>query len=123
MEVFERVQAIAEGALRGVFIFAGLEKEVFSKRLAYYFLEINALHVYRCALQGLGDTIIPMVSGIAEFVMRVSAAMLLPGLLGQEGIFYAEILAWTGACVILVGAYYRRMYLQKSRDLVHGNPV
>lgn len=46
MEVFERVQAIAEGALRGVFIFAGLEKEVFSKRLAYYFLEINALHPF-----------------------------------------------------------------------------
>ncbi|MCI8724365.1 MAG: hypothetical protein HFH16_11920, partial [Ruminococcus sp.] len=39
--------------------------------------------------------------------------MLLPGLLGQEGIFYAEILAWMGACVILVGAYYRRMYLLK----------
>ena len=72
---------------------------------------------------GAGGYDHPMVSGIAEFVMRVSAAMLLPGLLGQEGIFYAEILAWTGACVILVGAYYRRMYLQKSRDLVHGNPV
>ena len=91
--------------------------------MSVFLVILYALHVYRCALQGLGDTIIPMVSGIAEFVMRVSAAMLLPGLLGQEGIFYAEILAWTGACVILVGAYYRRMYLQKSRDLVHGNPV
>lgn len=79
--------------------------------MSVFLLILYALHVYRCALQGLGDTIIPMVSGIAEFVMRVSAAVLLPGLLGQEGIFYAEILAWTGACVILVGAYYRRMYL------------
>lgn len=81
--------------------------------MSVFLVILYALHVYRCALQGLGDTIIPMVSGIAEFVMRVSAAMLLPGLLGQEGIFYAEILAWTGACVILVGAYYRRMYLLK----------
>lgn len=48
------------------------------------------LYVYRSALQGLGDTVLPMVSGGAEFVMRVSAALLLPKLVGENGIFYAE---------------------------------
>ena len=56
-------------------------------------------------LQGIGDTIMPMVSGFAEFIMRVGAALLLPLFMGQDGIFYAEILAWTGAVVVLVSAY------------------
>lgn len=85
--------------------------------IAYHYLTIMslflmilyALHVYRCALQGLGDTIIPMVSGIAEFLMRVTAALLLPLAIGQEGIYYAEILAWVGAAAILVTAYYIRI--------------
>ena len=36
------------------------------------------LYVYRSALQGLGDTLMPMVSGMAEFVMRISAALIFP---------------------------------------------
>lgn len=76
--------------------------------MSYFLMVLYALHVYRCALQGLGDTFTPMLSGIAEFVMRVLAALLLPRLMGQEGIYYAEILAWAGATVILVVSYYRR---------------
>lgn len=30
------------------------------------------LHIYRSALQGMGDTVIPMFSGIAELVMRIT---------------------------------------------------
>ena len=36
------------------------------------------LYVYRSVLQGLGDTLMPMVSGMAEFVMRISAALIFP---------------------------------------------
>lgn len=76
--------------------------------MSAFLIILYALHTYRSALQGMGDTIIPMVSGMVEFCMRVSAAMLLPRFMGQEGIFYAEILAWSGACVLLVAAYYKR---------------
>jgi hypothetical protein len=38
--------------------------------------------------------------------MRTSAALLLPLLAGDIGIFYAEILAWIGADIILVPSYY-----------------
>lgn len=94
---------------------AGGAEEVLA--IAYHYLAIMsifltilyALHAYRCALQGLGDTVTPMVSGIVEFAMRVLAALLLPKLVGQEGIYYAEILAWIGAAVLLAWAYYRRM--------------
>ena len=74
--------------------------------MSYFLAVLYALHSYRSALQGLGNTVIPMMSGIAEFVMRTTAALLLPRLIGQEGVFYAEILAWTAAAILLVTAYY-----------------
>ena len=64
------------------------------------------LHVTRSAVQGMGDTVLPMVSGIAEFVMRTGGVLLLPGLLGENGIFVAEVLAWLGADLILVPSYF-----------------
>lgn len=85
--------------------------------IAYRYLVIMAcflwilyfLYVYRSALQGLGDTVIPMMSGVAEFVMRVGVALLLSLAMGENGIFYAEITAWTGAAVLLAVNYYRRV--------------
>lgn len=85
--------------------------------IAYRYLFIMAcflwilyfLYVYRSALQGLGDTVIPMMSGVAEFVMRVGVALLLSLAMGENGIFYAEITAWTGAAVLLAVNYYRRV--------------
>lgn len=68
------------------------------------------LHVYRSALQGLGNTFIPMFSGITEFFIRVGVALFLPHLIGQNGIFYAEIAAWTGAAVLLFFSYYYKIH-------------
>ena len=67
---------------------------------------LYVLHVYRSTLQGMGDTVMPMVSGLAEFVMRTGAALLLPGLIGYAGVFWAEVLAWVGADLILVPSYW-----------------
>ena len=83
-------------------------------KVAYYYLFIMSiclpilylLHVLRSAIQGMGNTVLPMLSGVAEFVMRTLSALLLPVLMGQNGIFYAEILAWFGADAILVTSYF-----------------
>ena len=64
------------------------------------------LHVTRSAVQGMGNTVLPMVSGIAEFVMRTGGVLLLPALMGENGIFVAEVLAWFGADLILVPSYF-----------------
>lgn len=64
------------------------------------------LHITRSCIQGLGNTMLPMVSGIAEFVMRTGAAMLLPLVFGENGILYAEVLAWLGADMILIPSYF-----------------
>lgn len=64
---------------------------------------------YRTTLQGVGDTFIPMVSGFVELVMRILCALVLPGLMGEWGVYIAEIAAWVGAAVLLMWGYYRRM--------------
>ena len=64
------------------------------------------LHVTRSAVQGMGNTVLPMVSGIAEFIMRTGGVLFLPVLMGENGIFIAEVLAWFGADLILVPSYF-----------------
>lgn len=67
---------------------------------------LYVLHIYRSALQGMGNTMMPMLSGLAEFVMRTGSAILLPSLIGYTGVFWAEVLAWLGADFILIPSYY-----------------
>ena len=101
----------------GCFISGSPQEAERTMYVAYHYLTIMSvflpvlyiLHVIRSALQGMGDTVLPMVSGVAEFVMRTGTAILLPLLIGEEGIFYAEIMAWAGADVILVSSYFVRM--------------
>ena len=63
------------------------------------------LWLKRSIIQGLGNTFIPMVSGIMEFVMRTGSALVLPIFIGSNGILYAEVLAWIGADLVLIPAF------------------
>ncbi|MBQ9929248.1 MAG: MATE family efflux transporter [Oscillospiraceae bacterium] len=65
------------------------------------------LHVYRAALQGMGNANIPLWSGIVEFVIRVGASVIVGVTLWQDGIFWGEIGSWIGAAILLSIAYYR----------------
>lgn len=85
-------------------------------RINYIFIFIlSLLWIYRCSLQAMGDTVLPMVSGIMEFFSRIIFTMTLPGLLGFDGIALAEVSAWCAACIILIPAfYYRHNKIKKS---------
>ena len=65
------------------------------------------LYVFLSALQGMGRTVATMVSGIIEFILRVSLAFLVGWSGYQNGIFGAEGSAWFGAAVFLAGSYFR----------------
>ncbi len=64
------------------------------------------LHVYRAALQGVGNASIPLWSGIAEFVIRVGASIAVAATMWENGIFIGEVGAWVGAAILLMIAYY-----------------
>ena len=70
------------------------------------------LYVYLSALQGMGNTIGPLVSGIVEFVIRVGISMAVGYTGFQSGIFGAEVAAWTGSMVYLMVSYYRNMSIK-----------
>ena len=106
-----------------LFIDSGAETAADAVRIAVEYLRVMSaalpvlyiLHVYRSALQGMGNTVMPMVSGLAEFMMRTGSALLLPGLVDYWGVFYAEILAWAGADLILVPSYLSTFARLKMR--------
>lgn len=73
------------------------------------------LYVYRSALQGMGNTVIPMLSGILEFIMRTGMVLWLTKRIGSNGIFWAEISAWIGAAILLGISYYIIMAEKKFK--------
>ena len=98
----------------GCFI-SGTPQEVEqTMQVAYLYLALMSvflpvlyiLHVTRSAIQGMGNTLLPMISGIVEFIMRTATVLLLPLFVGEIGIFIAEIAAWLGADVVLVISYF-----------------
>ncbi len=72
------------------------------------------LYVARSTLQGLGDTVMPMVSGLGEFVMRVFMAVVVSRFIGYDAVFYGEVAAWLGADAVLVTAVLKRLYGRKQ---------
>ena len=99
---------------------AGVSDQVM--HFGYDFLRIMAaglpmlylLFIYRTTLQGLGDTVVPMVSGFVELALRIGSALLLPAIIGYWGVYLAEIAAWIGAGVFLIIGCYRRIKMTGS---------
>ena len=72
---------------------------------------LNLLFIYRNAVQGMGRPFIPMLSGIAEMVLRIPAIIILLPLIGFKATGFAEGIAWTGALGLNFAAYM--IYRQK----------
>ena len=87
--------------------------------LAYMLCILYFLHIYRSALQGMGDTVRPMISGVMELAMRILVVMTLPKVLGELGIFLAEPAAWLGADALLIPSYY--LLLRRQKQLLELN--
>lgn len=63
------------------------------------------LYIFRSSTQGLGNTFLPMVSAFAELIMRVASALILARIIGETGLFIAEVAAWGGAVAVLIFSY------------------
>lgn len=67
------------------------------------------MNLYRYSLQGLGNTIDPMYSGIYELAARVAVAYLLPLAIGSAGIFFMDGTAWLAAGVYQFICFFRTL--------------
>lgn len=70
---------------------------------------LYGLYFFMSVLQGLGDTVRPMVSGIVELGMRLLVAGLVAYTGYASGIFLAEVGAWIGSTVYLSYHCYKRV--------------
>lgn len=98
----------------GLFISGTPAEAEQTMKIAYFYLAVMSfslpvlyvIHVTRSAIQGMGNTVLPMMSGVAEFVMRTLSVIILPMLFGEVGIFFAETAAWVGADAVLIPSYF-----------------
>ena len=74
--------------------------------LALFFPFLYILYVTRSCIQGMGNSLLPMISSIVQLVMRTGCALLLPALIGESGVFYGEVCAWLGADLLLAFSYF-----------------
>lgn len=73
--------------------------------LFYFFL--GQIFIFRNALQGMGQSVIPLIASIVELVMRSFAAVYLAAQMGYVGIYYASPIAWVGAALVVsIGYWY-----------------
>lgn len=63
-------------------------------------IAVDCLFVVRSGVQGMGDPVLPMWSGVLEMVLRIAAISLLIGAIGFKAAAIAEVCAWTGALAV-----------------------
>ena len=74
-------------------------------------IAVDFLFVVRNGVQGMGDPVLPMWSGVLEMVLRIVAISLLIGTIGFKAAAIAEICAWTGALLLNIYALQRKLKL------------
>lgn len=74
--------------------------------MSIFLAVLYLLHLLRSALQGLGNAVLPMLSGVTAFIMRTSMVFILPAFIGERGVFLAEVSAWFGAIAVLIPSYF-----------------
>lgn len=76
---------------------------------AYFFIPLGLIFIYRNALQGMGESFIPMMAGVYELVARAIVAFTLPKFIGFTGICLADPCAWLAAAIPLGFVYYKKI--------------
>ncbi|HIT90013.1 MAG TPA: hypothetical protein IAC41_06310 [Candidatus Merdenecus merdavium] len=88
---------------------------------SWFYPFLCLIFVFRNAIQGMGDGVVPMISGTLELVARAAIIFLLSAPYGFTGICFADPLAWIFALIPLVPVFMIRMRKmlkrQKEREL------
>jgi len=89
----------------------------FIRIMAVFLLTLYFLYIYRSALQGIGKTVPTMISGIVEFVIRVTLAIVISRTGHEANILFCEPSAWIGAMLFLGASwyYYQGKLLKNAR--------
>lgn len=109
--------------LVGLFLASDMENAAAALDVAHRYVRVLALclpaaylmNLYRYCLQGIGNTVAPMLSGACEMGARVCAAAFLPPLFEQTGLFLMDGSAWAAAGIFQGIAFYVSLRRRQSR--------
>lgn len=76
--------------------------------LALFFPLLYCLYIIRSCIQGMGNSLLPMISSFIQVFMRVMCALVLTRAIGNTGVFWGEVLAWLGADIFLFLVFYHK---------------
>ena len=100
--------------LIGVFLDGSMEGALEAIEIAWRYLRFMAIcmnilyliYPYRKVLQGMGNAVWSMISGMIECVIRVGMGWLVAAGLSAEILYYIEPSAWLGALLFVAIPYY-----------------
>lgn len=67
------------------------------------------MYIFQAAMQGLGNTVVPMVSGLIQLCFRVVIALISAYFVYEKGVFLAEVAAWYATLAYLLVIVLRTM--------------
>ena len=70
-----------------------------------FYIFLGQIFIFRNTLQGMGQSIIPLIAGFTELFMRSFAAIWLAKHIGYLGICWASPIAWFGAGTVVTIGY------------------
>ncbi|MCM1154308.1 MAG: MATE family efflux transporter [Roseburia sp.] len=81
--------------------------------LAVFFPLLYIVYIIRSCIQGMGNSIMPMLSSLMQVLMRILCALVLTKIIGSTGVFWGEVMAWLFADIFFLYAFlrqYRRFF-------------
>lgn len=83
--------------------------QLYLTTIAIFYPALCVLYILRNSLQGMGESFIPMMGGVAEFIARLVVCMIFPSVFGYFGVCLASPAAWLAADLPLIWKYVRLM--------------
>lgn len=81
--------------------------------LAVFFPFLYILYILRACIQGMGNSVIPMLSSLIQVFMRIVCALWLTRIIGNTGVYWGEVAAWLGADVFLLFFVRKIFFVRK----------
>ena len=74
---------------------------------AVFLWSLYLLCEFRASIQGMGNVLIPTVSGFLELALRIGCAVFVPMVMGKEGLYFTDIAAWVPTMAMLIVSYFQ----------------
>ncbi|MBD7913611.1 MATE family efflux transporter [Clostridium sp. Sa3CUN1] len=84
---------------------------------AMFFIPLGLIFIYRNALQGMGESLVPMLAGAYELIARAAVAFTLPKFIEYTGICLSDPIAWLSAAIPLGIYYFKKMKTIEKQGL------